>query len=30
LGVIGKCGDIVGVWMAPVTAHVMMTFLLGR
>src|SRR5262245_3119444 len=24
--VIGKCGDIVGVWMAPVTAQVMMTF----
>src|SRR6185436_8367448 len=26
-GVIGRCGDIVGVWMAPVTAQVMMTFL---
>src|SRR5882672_7634820 len=24
-GVIGRCGDIVGVWMAPVTAQVMMT-----
>src|SRR5262245_8687628 len=23
--VIGRCGDIVGVWIAPVTAHVMMT-----
>ena len=25
-GVIGKYDDIVGVWIAPVTAHVMMTF----
>jgi hypothetical protein len=25
-GVIGKCGDMVGVWIAPVTAQVMMTF----
>ena len=24
-GVIGKCGDMVGVWIDPVTAHVMMT-----
>ena len=24
-GVIGRCGDIDGVWMAPVTAQVMMT-----
>jgi hypothetical protein len=24
-GVTGKCGDIVGVWMPPVGAHVMMT-----
>src|SRR5260221_13490756 len=24
-GVIGRCGDIVGVWIAPVTAQVMMT-----
>src|SRR5215510_10624429 len=24
-GVIGRCGDMVGVWIAPVTAHVMMT-----
>ena len=23
--VTGRCGDMVGVWMAPVTAHVMMT-----
>jgi hypothetical protein len=26
----GKCGDIVGVWMDPVMAQVMMTFFLGR
>src|SRR5579883_498721 len=25
-GVIGRCGDMVGVWIAPVTAQVMMTF----
>src|SRR5262249_30706587 len=25
-GVMGRCGDMVGVWMAPVTAQVMMTF----
>jgi len=24
-GVIGRCGDIVGVWIAPVIAQVMMT-----
>ena len=24
-GVIGRCGDIVGVWIEPVTAQVMMT-----
>src|SRR5256885_7051273 len=24
-GVIGRCGDMVGVWIEPVTAHVMMT-----
>ena len=24
-GVIGRCGDIEGVWIAPVTAQVMMT-----
>src|SRR5205814_7286438 len=24
--VMGRCGDMVGVWIAPVTAHVMMTF----
>ena len=24
-GVIGRCGDMVGVWIAPVTAQVMMT-----
>jgi hypothetical protein len=24
-GVIGRCGDIVGVWMPPVGAQVMMT-----
>ena len=24
-GVIGRCGDIDGVWIEPVTAHVMMT-----
>jgi hypothetical protein len=24
-GVTGRCGDIEGVWMEPVTAHVMMT-----
>ncbi len=30
-GVIGRCGDIEGVWMAPVTAQVMMTLLgMGR
>src|SRR5205814_7060707 len=23
--VMGRCGDMVGVWIAPVTAHVMMT-----
>ena len=29
-GVTGRCGDMLGVWMAPVTAQVMMTFeLLG-
>jgi hypothetical protein len=26
-GVIGRCGVIVGVWMDPVTAQVMITFL---
>src|SRR5947207_6970576 len=26
LAVIGRCGDIVGVWIEPVTAHVTMTF----
>jgi hypothetical protein len=26
--VTGKCGDIDGVWIAPVTAQVMMTLLL--
>src|SRR5215467_6179571 len=26
-GVIGRCGDIVGVWIEPVTAQVMMTLL---
>src|SRR5262249_60271137 len=26
LAVIGRCGDIVGVWIDPVTAQVMMTF----
>src|ERR1700686_3283774 len=26
--VIGMCGDMVGVWIDPVTAHVMMTLLL--
>jgi hypothetical protein len=25
--VTGRCGDIDGVWIAPVTAQVMMTFL---
>jgi hypothetical protein len=25
-GVIGKCGDMLGVWIEPVTAQVMMTF----
>jgi hypothetical protein len=25
LAVTGKCGDMLGVWMAPVTAQVMMT-----
>ena len=25
VGVIGRCGDMVGVWIAPVTAQVMMT-----
>jgi hypothetical protein len=25
-GVIGRCGDIVGVWIEPVTAQVMTTF----
>jgi hypothetical protein len=25
-GVIGRYGDMVGVWIAPVTAQVMMTF----
>src|SRR5215467_8768435 len=29
-GVIGRCGDIVGVWIAPVMAHVTMTFLPGK
>ena len=29
-GVMGRCGDIVGVWMAPVMAQVMMTFFFGR
>ena len=24
-GVIGRCGDMLGVWIAPVTAQVMMT-----
>jgi hypothetical protein len=24
-GVIGRCGDMLGVWMAPVTAQVTMT-----
>src|SRR6188474_1047764 len=28
-GVIGRCGVIVGVWIEPVTAHVIITFLLG-
>jgi hypothetical protein len=28
-GVIGKCGVIVGVWIEPVTAQVIITFLLG-
>ena len=28
-GVMGRCGDIVGVWMEPVTAHVMMTLSRG-
>src|SRR5205085_3762554 len=28
-GVIGRCGDMVGVWIAPVTAHVMMTLPCG-
>src|SRR3990172_5210242 len=28
-GVTGRWGDIVGVWIAPVTAQVMMTFLCG-
>src|SRR5467141_4822458 len=27
LAVIGRCGDIVGVWIEPVTAQVMMTLL---
>jgi hypothetical protein len=27
--VIGRCGVIVGVWIEPVTAQVMITFLLG-
>ena len=27
-GVIGRCGVIVGVWIEPVTAHVIITFLL--
>ena len=27
-GVIGRYGDIVGVWIAPVTAHVTMTLFL--
>jgi hypothetical protein len=26
-GVIGRCGDMVGVWIAPVIAQVMMTLL---
>lgn len=26
LGVTGRCGDMEGVWMEPVTAQVMMTF----
>jgi len=26
-GVIGRCGDMEGVWIAPVTAQVTMTFL---
>lgn len=25
-GVIGRCGDTLGVWIAPITAQVMMTF----
>jgi hypothetical protein len=25
-GVIGRCGDMLGVWIDPVTAQVMMTF----
>ena len=25
-GVTGRCGDMEGVWMEPVTAQVMMTF----
>jgi hypothetical protein len=29
LGVIGRCGDMVGVWIEPVTAQVMMTLRLG-
>ena len=28
-GVIGRCGDIDGVWIAPVTAQVMMTLFLA-
>ena len=30
LGVTGRCGDIDGVWIAPVTAQVMMTLFLGH
>ena len=29
-GVIGRCGDMVGVWIDPVTAQVMMTLLMAR
>ena len=29
-GVMGRCGDMVGVWIPPVTAQVMITFLAGN
>ena len=29
-GVIGRCGDIVGVWIAPVMAQLTMTLLCGK